>query len=141
MGIYIFPARNWRAAALLQGRFCRGTGRWLSGKRGPGNEPGGILSEIGNPPSRLPLQVRYRSFRGVREGCSQLRLFQAPITCFSGSNDTVTRKNDTIVWGDARFSLRLTGIYIFPARNWRAAALLQRRFCRGRDWCLLRKSG
>ena len=41
---------------------------------------------------------------GLLEGGIHQRLFQAPIPCFSGSNDTVSRKNDTPVGGNARFS-------------------------------------
>jgi len=35
--------------------------------------------------------------RGLLGGCTHQKSFLAPFPSFSGSNDTVTRKNDTIV--------------------------------------------
>jgi hypothetical protein len=78
---------------------------------------------------------------GGTGGCSQQRLFQPPIARFSGTFDTVSRKNDTMVWGNARFRLPLAGIRRFPARNMRAAALLLEGIGRGRYRWLSRKRG
>jgi hypothetical protein len=70
--------------------------------------------------------------------CSQQRPFQSSFPWFSGPYDIVSRKNDTIVWRDDRFSLQWTGIGFPIARKMRAAALIQRRIGQDRDLRLSR---
>jgi hypothetical protein len=79
---------------------------------------------------------RIASEEGEIKGCSQQKPFQPPFPRFSGPDDIVSRKNDTIVCRDARFSSRLTEISLLIARKMRAAALIQQRIARNTGWGL-----
>jgi len=58
-------------------------------------------------------------------GWCQQRSFSLPFPYFSDPDDTVSRKNDTIICKDACIRFRLTGINLFLTRKCRAAAQLQ----------------
>lgn len=60
---------------------------------------------------------KYPPDPGVMEGWSQQRLFQPPIPRFSGPDDTVSRKYDTIVLEGVHFISRLADFFLSMPEN------------------------